>query len=91
MFVHSILISSFHKDDLTGSQRIVTGITLLYSLLQERRRVRIDYDCRPRLEIVHGLPDLHWIVVEKCRIHCHETQVVPRFSRRYHLFRGLRD
>ena len=59
--------------------------------MQKRRSVCIDDNCRPCLEVIHGLPDLHWVIVEKGWIHGHITQMVPGLSRRYHFFRGLSD
>ena len=89
--VNGILISSFDPNGLTGPQRVITGITLLDSLLEERRRIRIDDDCRPCLEVIHSFPDLHWVVVKQSRIHGHEAQMAPGLPRRDHSLGGLND
>lgn len=89
VIINGILISSFHPYGLTGSQRVVAGIALLYSLLDERRRIRIDDDCGPCLEVVYSFPDLHGVVIEMCRIHGDETQMTRGLSGRNHFFSGL--
>ena len=89
--VNGVLIPCCHPHCLTGPQGVVTGIALLYRLLEERRSVRVDDDCRPCLEVIHSLPNLQWIIVEEGRIHCHETQMVPGLSRRYHFLGSLGD
>ena len=81
VIVDGILISSFHPYGLTCSQRIVAGIPLLYGLLKECRRIRVDDDCRICFEVVDCLSDLHWVVVENGRIHGYETQMFLRSSR----------
>ena len=91
VIINGVLISSFHPDGLTGSQRFVTCVALLDRLLEKCRSICIDDDCCPRLEVIHSLPDLHWVIVEKGWIHGHETQMAPGLSRRYHFFGGLGD
>ena len=81
VIVDGILVPSFHPYGLTCSQRIVAGIPLLYGLLEECCRIRVNDDGRIRFEVVDGLSDLHWVVVENGRIHIYETQVFLRSSR----------
>ena len=81
VIVDGVLVPSFHPYGLTCSQRIVAGIPLLDGLLKECRRIRVDDNCRIRFEVVDGLSDLHWVVVENGRIHGYETQMFLRSSR----------
>ena len=91
VIINGVLISSFHPYGLAGPQRIVAGVPLLYGLLKERRRVGVDDDCRPCLEVVYSFPYLHWVIVENGGIHGHESQMPPGLSRRYHFLGRLGD
>lgn len=50
------LVASFDVDDLAGTERVIGGVGLIDSLLQQGGRVGHDDDCRVRFPVEYGLP-----------------------------------
>ena len=65
-----VLVPRFHPNLLACAERVIAGIALLNRLLEHSSRVWVDDDSGPCLEIVDCLTNLHWVVIEYCRIDC---------------------
>lgn len=62
------LIARRVVDKLTGTSRIVGGIALFYSVVEECSCIRIDHYCSPSLDVVYSFSDVQWIVIKIHRL-----------------------
>lgn len=84
-----VLVAGFDPDLLACAEGVVACVSLLDGLLEEGGGVCVDDYCGPCFEVVDGLMDFHWVVVEGCGIHRYKAQVIPRLPSRYHILRRL--
>lgn len=73
-----VLVAGFDPDLLACAEGVVACVSLLDGLLEEGGGVCADDYCGPCFEVVDGLTDFRWVVVEGCGIHRYKAQVIPR-------------